>query len=118
MLYLEGNGITKIEGLSTLANMRTLYLQENLIKRMEGLDGMPLISNLNLSDNCIATVEGLSKLTRLQNLQLKRNNIGINGLSDLVGLLECPSTAVVCEMVPWGDRAYCEGRSATRMPCR
>jgi dynein assembly factor 1 len=31
----------------------------------------------------------------LNNFQLKRNRIGKNGLSDVLGLLECPSIAVL-----------------------
>ncbi len=49
------------------------------------------ISNLNLSDNLIRKVEGLGNLKRLQNLQIKRNQIGKNGLDDVIGLLESPS---------------------------
>lgn len=52
---------------------------------------MPLLSNLNLSDNCIKVIENLDKNTRLSTLQLKRNNIGLNGIDDLKGLLDCPS---------------------------
>ena len=51
--------------------------------------------NLNLSDNQISVVEGLVTLTKLQNVQLKRNRIGGNGLTDLLGLLECPTISAL-----------------------
>lgn len=54
---------------------------------------MTQISNLNLSDNLIEKVEGLDKLERLQILQLKRNQIGKNGMDDLVGLLQCQNVS-------------------------
>lgn len=71
--------------------MRTLYLQENLIAKIEGLDTLVEICNLNLSDNLIRKVEGLGNMKKLQILQLKRNQIGKNGLDDVIGLLESPS---------------------------
>lgn len=39
----------------------------------------------------IEKVTGLEKLTKLSNLQLKRNRIGLDGLEDVTGLLECLS---------------------------
>jgi len=41
----------------------------------------------------ITTIENLSANTNLDSLYLKSNRIGRNGVSDLVGLLECPSIA-------------------------
>jgi hypothetical protein len=53
------------------------------------------LSNLNLSDNLIEKVTGLCKLTKLSNLQLKRNKIGIGGIEDVIGLLECQSISAL-----------------------
>lgn len=80
----------KIEGFETLAKMRCLYLQENLIAKIEGLEGMPILYQLNLSNNCLVTIENLGGCA-LDTLYLNRNRIGRNGLSDLMGLLECPT---------------------------
>jgi hypothetical protein len=41
----------------------------------------------------IAKIEGLSLCTSLDSLYLKNNRIGVNGLDDLIGLLECPTLA-------------------------
>jgi dynein assembly factor 1 len=41
----------------------------------------------------INKVEGLEKLTKLGILQLKRNQLGKNGIEDVMGLLECPSVS-------------------------
>lgn len=38
VIWLEGNGFTKIEGLEHARNLKSLYLQENLIETIEGLD--------------------------------------------------------------------------------
>ena len=40
-----------------------------------------------------AKIEGLSLCTSLDSLYLKNNRIGVNGLDDLIGLLECPTLA-------------------------
>lgn len=95
MLYLEGNGIKKIEGLEKLTNLRCLYLQENVIKKIEGLETLENLVNMNLSDNMIEKIEGLGALKKLQNLQLKRNRIGCDGIDDLKGLLECPTISAL-----------------------
>ena len=68
-------------------------MQENMIEVMEGMDELTQLSNLNLSDNMIERIEGLSKLQRLQNLLLKNNRIGLGGLRDVTGVLECPSVS-------------------------
>lgn len=66
-------------------------MQENVISKIEGLETLVDLVNLNLSDNCITIVENLDKNDKLQNLQLKRNRIGLNGWSDLQGLLKIPA---------------------------
>jgi len=38
VLWLEGNGLSKIEGLEHQKELRTLYLHENLIEEIEGDD--------------------------------------------------------------------------------
>lgn len=40
VLWLEGNGLHEISGLSGQTDMRTLYLQENVIEAIENLDHM------------------------------------------------------------------------------
>ena len=37
VLWLEGNGLSRIENLGALAQLRTLYLHENSIEVVEGL---------------------------------------------------------------------------------
>lgn len=88
---MEGNGILKIEGFGGNTKMRSLYLQENLIEKIENLDVMPELVQLNLSDNLLKTIEGLENNKKLDSLYIKRNKIGLNGLDDLKGLLECPA---------------------------
>jgi len=38
VLYLEGNGFLKIEGLEKCNKLKSLFLHENCIKKIENLD--------------------------------------------------------------------------------
>ena len=70
-------------------------LQENLIKKMEGLTTLSNLRTLNLSDNVITKIEGLDQCVLLNSLYLKKNRIGNAGNSALEGLLDCPSLECV-----------------------
>ena len=98
VLYLEGNLISKIEGLETLVNLTSLYLHENCIEKIEGLEKLINLCNLNLSDNCITTIENLNSCQKLQNLLIKRNRIGTNGEKDLNGLLNLNNEFTVLDI--------------------
>ena len=65
-----------------------------MIRKIEGLSTLSKLHTLQLQDNQICTIEGLQFCVNLDSLYLKNNRIGQNGLSDLMGLLECPS--LVC----------------------
>ena len=62
---------------------------------MSGLDCLVNIVNLNLSDNMIERISCLATLEKLSTLQLKRNQIGADGIPDLIGLLECQSISAL-----------------------
>ena len=62
---------------------------------MSGLDCLVNIVNLNLSDNMIERISCLGTLEKLSTLQLKRNQIGADGIPDLIGLLECQSISAL-----------------------
>lgn len=38
VIWLEGNGLCKLEGMEAQTQMKTLYAHENLIEKIEGLD--------------------------------------------------------------------------------
>jgi Leucine-rich repeat (LRR) protein len=61
--------------------------------KIENLDTLSNLHTLQLSDNLITTIEGFSLTQKLDSLYLKSNRIGRNGISDLIGVLECPSIA-------------------------
>jgi dynein assembly factor 1 len=61
-----------------------------MIKKIEGLDKLVNLHTLNLQDNFIQTIENLGECKKLDTLYIKNNRIGLGGISDLEGLLECP----------------------------
>ena len=86
VLYLEGNCISRIENLKNKDKLRALYLQENMINTIENLEFLDSLITLNLNDNFVQTIENLDRNQELESLQLKRNQIGVNGLGDLLHL--------------------------------
>lgn len=60
-LWLECNGLTKIENLTAQTDLRCLYLQLNLIHKIENLEPLQKLDSLNLSNNYVKTLENLCK---------------------------------------------------------
>lgn len=73
-LWLQGNGISKIEGLEKLANLRTLCLHENIIEVIEGIEDLVLLNSLSLQKNFITRIENLP--SNLETLNLGHNSLG------------------------------------------
>lgn len=86
-LWLESNGLTRIENLTPLTSLRCLYLNKNLIERVEGLESLRELNTLDLSDNRIATLAGLAHLPVLSSLNLSRNLLALS--SDVQELAHC-----------------------------
>jgi dynein assembly factor 1 len=88
VLWLEGNALRRIEGLSALKGLRQLYLHQNLLTRIEGLEELTILDSLNLSDNNLSFLSGLdSQADGLTMLQLKNNRLQtIDGLEHLLVL--------------------------------
>jgi len=75
-LWLQGNGLTKIQGLEKLVLVRSLSLHENCIDTLEGLEMLTALQSLNLANNFIKDVAGLETLVALETLTLGNNSIG------------------------------------------
>jgi dynein assembly factor 1 len=87
VLYIEGNCISKIEGLEQCTELRCLFIQENCLKEISGLETLVNLDTLNASDNCLTRISGLNTLKRLGSLLLARNQIGSQGVSDLIDII-------------------------------
>ena len=88
-IFLECNGISKIENLEVMPQLVSLYLQSNCITRMENLDLLCNLQYLNLSHNSISEVENLGTLNVLDTLNLAANKF--EDVEKLKGLSERPT---------------------------
>ncbi|PRP86016.1 leucine rich repeat containing 48-like [Planoprotostelium fungivorum] len=71
-LNLEGNEITKVEGLDDCTNLRELILDRNRIKT---LDSDAFLNLVHLKNNGISTLSGVDHLISLHTLRLSNNRI-------------------------------------------
>jgi hypothetical protein len=94
-LWLEGNGLSKIENLDKLTLLRCLFLNNNLISEIEGLEANTDLDTLNLANNQVAGIApgSIASLTVLSTLHLASNKL--KHVEDLSGLLDCPSISVL-----------------------
>ncbi|KAL4194154.1 hypothetical protein AMTRI_Chr05g57880 [Amborella trichopoda] len=60
-LYLSHNGIQKMEGLSTLENLRVLDVSSNKLTAVNDIENLTKLEDLWLNDNKIASLEGIGK---------------------------------------------------------
>lgn len=92
-LWLEGNGLQKIENLQDLKELRCLFLQQNLLESIEGLDTLLELDTLNVADNQLRRISNLSHLPVLKTLQAANNRL--TDLSDVEHLAHCKSLSVL-----------------------
>uniref|UniRef100_A0AAR2K2S5 Dynein assembly factor 1, axonemal n=1 Tax=Pygocentrus nattereri TaxID=42514 RepID=A0AAR2K2S5_PYGNA len=92
-LWLECNGIEKIENLQNQTELRCLFLQQNLIHTLENLEPLSKLSTLNVSNNYIRVIQNISCLSKLSTLQISHN--ALESVHDIAELCCCPSISVL-----------------------
>ncbi|KAL6331043.1 hypothetical protein AAG906_009471 [Vitis piasezkii] len=60
-LYLSHNGIAKMEGLSTLVNLRVLDASSNKLTAVDDIENLTQLEDLWLNDNQITSLEGIAE---------------------------------------------------------
>ena len=73
-LRLDGNSITKIEGLENKTSLTHLLLPSNKIAKIEGIENLSNLTYLSLNHNQIADITPLSANISLTDLYLKGNS--------------------------------------------
>lgn len=63
--------ISKIEGLSSLKNLKELYVSNNQITTIENLDNNTSVRILDISYNSISNLERLDSLIELEDLWVR-----------------------------------------------
>lgn len=87
-LYLECNGISCVEGLAHMAELRSLYIAKNMLHDMHSLAKLTSLQQLDVSDNDIRSLEGVSSLRFLRSLNASNNKL--SATAGLIELLDCP----------------------------
>ncbi|KAL3642951.1 hypothetical protein CASFOL_013766 [Castilleja foliolosa] len=77
-LYLSHNGIAKMEGLSTLVNLRVLDVSSNKLTDVNHIDNLAKIEDLWLNDNQIKSLDNIAEAVassreKLTTIYLERN---------------------------------------------
>ncbi|KAJ1482262.1 hypothetical protein T484DRAFT_1668065 [Baffinella frigidus] len=92
-LWLEGNGLSEIQNLDTMPELRCLYIQQNLLSELAGLENNLELDAINASNNSIRAISHLAHLKRLNTLQMSNNKL--SSVEDVQHLLEVPSIGVL-----------------------
>ncbi|KAK6158977.1 hypothetical protein DH2020_006291 [Rehmannia glutinosa] len=77
-LYLSHNGIAKMEGLSTLVNLRVLDVSSNKLTEINDIENLAKLEDLWLNDNQIASLDNIAEAVAssresLTTIYLERN---------------------------------------------
>lgn len=77
-LYLSHNGIAKMEGLSTLVNLRVLDVSSNKLTAVHDIENLAQLEDLWLNDNQITSIDGIAEAVsssrdKLTTIYLERN---------------------------------------------
>ncbi|GJM90662.1 hypothetical protein PR202_ga06963 [Eleusine coracana subsp. coracana] len=74
-LSLQSNRLTSMDGFQDCIALEELYLSHNGIQKMEGLSTLQNLRVLDVSSNKITAIENIESLTRLEDLWLNDNQI-------------------------------------------
>ncbi|CAD6247510.1 unnamed protein product [Miscanthus lutarioriparius] len=74
-ISLQSNRLTSMDGLQECTALEELYLSHNGIQKMEGLSTLQNLRILDVSSNKLTTIENIETLTRLEDLWLNDNQI-------------------------------------------
>ncbi|KAD6795148.1 hypothetical protein E3N88_06044 [Mikania micrantha] len=84
-LSLQSNRLTSMKGLEECTSLEELYLSHNGIAKMEGLSTLINLRVLDVSSNKLAAIEDIEKLTRLEDLWFNDNQLAsLDGISEAV----------------------------------
>ncbi|XP_046558606.1 dynein axonemal assembly factor 1-like [Haliotis rubra] len=92
-LWLECNGIQKIENLEHQTQLRCLYLQQNLLTHIENLEPLQQLDSLNVSNNSIRRIENIACLPVLHTLNISHNRL--KTADDIRELVHCKNLGVL-----------------------
>ena len=86
-LHMDGNGLTSLDALSGMKNLRILFVSRNALESLDDLEKCINLRTLVASENEIASIAGLTNATRLEIVDLSDN-----GFTDVSVLLKSAET--------------------------
>lgn len=76
MLWLQANGLEKLEGMESMSILRNVAAHENCIEKIEGFEQNAELDSINLNRNFIKKVEGFERNQNLTSINLGNNAVG------------------------------------------
>uniref|UniRef100_A0A4W5PSJ8 Dynein axonemal assembly factor 1 n=1 Tax=Hucho hucho TaxID=62062 RepID=A0A4W5PSJ8_9TELE len=92
-LWLECNGLQRIQNLQAQTDLRCLFLHQNLIHNLENIEPLSKLCTLNVCNNYIHTIENIACLPDLGTMQISHNKLQTVG--DVERLSQCLSLSVL-----------------------
>ncbi|CAN1288373.1 Protein phosphatase 1 regulatory inhibitor subunit PPP1R7 homolog [Linum perenne] len=84
-ISLQSNRLTSMQGFEGCVSLEELYLSHNGIEKMEGLSTLVNLRVLDVSSNKLSSVDDIQNLTKLEDLWLNDNRIeSLGGINDAV----------------------------------
>ncbi|XP_062511836.1 leucine-rich repeat-containing protein 9-like isoform X2 [Corticium candelabrum] len=105
VLNVHNNGLSQLQLLDTMPELRKLVVSHNELFRVDGIVHLEYLRYLDLSHNNLITLEGLHNLTRLQHIDVSWNRLENIRTTLLVLRKHCPSlTSLDLRHNPWRKR--------------
>ncbi|XP_054788421.1 LOW QUALITY PROTEIN: protein phosphatase 1 regulatory inhibitor subunit PPP1R7 homolog [Prosopis cineraria] len=100
-ISLQSNRLTTMTGFESCIALEELYLSHNGISKMEGLSSLVNLHVLDVSSNKLTSVDDVQNLTQLEDLWLNDNQIGsLEGIAEAVARSREKLTTIYLENNP------------------
>lgn len=100
-ISLQSNRLTSMTGFEECVALEELYLSHNGISKMEGLSPLVNLRVLDVSSNKLTEISDIEKLTQLEDLWLNDNNItSLDGIAEAVAGSRDKLTTIYLERNP------------------
>ncbi|CAN1288370.1 Protein phosphatase 1 regulatory inhibitor subunit PPP1R7 homolog [Linum perenne] len=108
-ISLQSNRLTSMQGFEGCVSLEELYLSHNGIEKMEGLSTLVNLRVLDVSSNKLSSVDDIQNLTKLEDLWLNDNRIeSLGGINDAVAGSREKLTTIYLENNPCAKApGYC-----------
>jgi len=101
-LFLEGNALESLAGLSSQPALRCLFCGKNDLQSLDGIENVPLLATLDVSNNRLCSLAGIEHLHQLGTLMASSNKFSdlqsvcseLSSLSDVLHTLDLSNNSI------------------------